>query len=239
MHTHQFQDNDWTLINTPPKTPPKKSAQAPAKPKRSPVVGPINGAQKWINKVHTASTQVDGVFVSWVSKSNSTASYTKPFKNHFEENGSALNLTTAWNVSAIMPRRDFKAPETNQVLPSSPGSAWKWDCFVTIVDVDEEKSAASIGKRITEALTEFGAVAKEFMGQKFKPKYAFRGDPSDSAEGMMPLTHYLLDEDAAEILKAMYGNNNEKDFIAGQDELLKGFFGSAEKGREVLEEIIW
>jgi hypothetical protein len=54
-----------------------------------------------------------------------------------------------------------------------------------------------------------------------------------------PLTHHLLDEDAGTIFKSMYSEENEKDFIAGQDELLKGFFGSAEKGREVLEEIIW
>jgi hypothetical protein len=223
----------------PPKITPKKSAQAAAKPKRSPVVGPINSAQKWINKVHTASTQADGVYVSWVSKSNSTASYTKPFKNHFEENGSALNLTTAWKVSAIMPRRDFKDPDANQALPSSPGSAWKWDCFVTIVDVDEVESAASIGKHLAQSLTEFGAVANDFKGQKFKPKYAFRTEPSDSVEGMNPLTHHLLDEDAGTIFKSMYSEENKKDFIAGQDELLKGFFGSAEKGREVLEEIIW
>ena len=224
----------------PPKITPKKSAQAAAKPKRSPVIGPINSAQKWINKVHTASTQADGVYVSWVSKSNSTAAYTKPFKNHFEDNGSALNLTTAWKVSAIMPRRNFKDPDANQALPVSPGSAWGWDCFVTIVDVDKVESAASIGKHITVSLTEFGAAANEFKAQRFKPKYAFCGDPSDSgAEGKKPLAHHLLDEDVGTILKTMYGEENEKDFIAGQDELLKGFFGSAEKGREVLEEMIW
>ena len=95
----------------PPKSTPKKSAQGTqAKAKRSPVVGPITSDQKWINKVHTASTQAEGVFVSWVSKSTTTASFTKPFKTHFEENGAALKLTEAWKVSAIMVRRDFRSP---------------------------------------------------------------------------------------------------------------------------------
>ena len=245
---HRFQDinvaelitNDWTHIDMPPKTTPKKSAQgAQAKAKRSPVVGPITHAQKWINKVHTAPTQADGVFVSWVSKSNSTAAFTKPFKNHFEENGSALKLTVAWKVSAIMLRRDFKDPDANQALTVSPDSAWGWDSFVTIVDAGEDESAESIGKCITESLNEFGEAANEFKGQKFKPKYAFCGNPSDSDEGLKPLTHYLLDEDVCTIFKTMCGEENKKDFIMGQDALLAEFFGTAKKGRELLEEIIW
>jgi hypothetical protein len=230
---------DWTLIDMPPKGAPKKSAQGTqAKAKRSPVVGPISGL-KWINKVHTAPTQAEGVFISWVSKSSSTASFTKPFKTHFEENGVALKLTQAWKVSAIMVRRDFKDPDANQALTVSPDSAWGWDSFVTIVDAGEDESAETIGMRITESLNEFGASANEFKGQKFKPKYAFCGNPSDSGEGLKPLAHCLLDEDVCDIFKSMHGEENKKDFIMGQDELLKSFFGTAQKGRELLEEIIW
>ena len=226
----------------PPKpSTPKKAASPPVKVKRSTVVGPITSAPKWVNKVHTAPTKADGAFVSWVSKGNSTstAAYTKPFKTHFEEMGNSLNLTEAWRVSAIMPRRDFNDPDANATLPGSPDSMWGWDSFVTVVGDDEDETAATIGKHITGSLNEFAASAKEFKNQKYKPKYAFCGIPTESeVGGLKPLSHHLLDEDAATVFKSMYGSH-EKEFIMDQNNLLVEFFGSAKRGREVLEEATW
>jgi hypothetical protein len=219
-------------------TPKKSAAPHPLKVKRSPVVGPILGTQTWVNKVHTAPTKADGVFVTWASK-GSVASYTNPFKKHFEDNGIAFNLTKAWKVNAIVPRRDFKDPDANAKLPGSPDKLWGWDSFVTVIDENEDETAATIGKHITEKLSEFAASAKQFKNQLHPPKYAFSGVPSDSeVEGLKPLSHYLLDENVAAVFKEMYGQH-EKDVIMEQDDLLIGFFGSAQKGREVLEKAIW
>jgi hypothetical protein len=215
---------------------PKKAAPTVGKVKRSPVVGPIVSAPKWLNKVHTASTQARGVFVTWVTKPNGTASYVKPFKAHYEEECIARNLSEAWKVSAVMKRRDLKDPDANVALLSSPASAWGWDCFVTVAD--EAETAASIGKHITASFNEHAANAEEFVSQKYKPKYAFCGDQSAATNGLHPLSHFLLDEDVAQVFVSMFARENEKALMMGQDDILEAFFGSAEKGRQTLEECI-
>lgn len=216
---------------------PKKTSPTQGKVMRSPVIGPIVSAPKWLNKVHTASTQAQGVFVTWVTKPNGTASYVKPFKTHYEEECSTLNLSEAWKVSAIMKRRDVKDLDANVALPSSPASAWGWDCFVTVGDEDE--TAAFIGKHITASFNKHAAEAEEFRGQRYKPKYAFCGDQSDDVKGLKPLSHFLLDEDVVQVFVSVFARENEKDLMMGQDDILGAFFGSAEKGRHALEECIW
>ena len=226
----------------PPKNvTPKKPPSAHGKVKWSPPAGPIsaNNASKWTHKVYTASTQVVGIFVTWVSKPNGYgASFVKPLKTHYEQQVVNLGLVEEWKISGIYPRRDHKDPVANKVLPGSRGTSWPWDCFVTIAV--EGDTAKSIGKHITKVLTEFAAQADVFKDQKHMPKYAFCGDVTEAQPtGLKPLSHFLLDEHVMEVFASVFASANEKDLMMDQDDILKTFFGSAEKGREMLEGCIW
>jgi hypothetical protein len=210
---------------------PKKAIVSPGRVKRAPVVGPIRTIPKWMNKVYTASTQADGVFVTWaVRASNGTASFVRPLTAFFEQQCDSSKLTDEWKVTAIMPRRDFHNLEANVELPGSNDSSWDWDSFVTVATAEDE-TAATIGSHITDVFNRHDA------GNK--PKFLFCGEVSDAKAGLKPLSHYLLDEDVAQVFKSMYASNNEKDVMMGQGNILEGFFGSAEKGREVLEGSSW
>jgi len=226
----------------PPKSiaTPKKAAQAKDKLKWSQKSGPISsGTNRWAHKVYTTSTEADGIFVTWTSKPNGEeASYVTPLKKLYLRDGADLELDKKWKITGIYPRRDCKDPIANKVLLGNKNSSWPWDCFVT---AEEGATAKSIGKHITKVLTEFAAEAEEFKVQKYKPKYAFCGDVTEAQPkaGLKPLSHYLLDENVAEVVKYVFENGNEKDAVMNQDDLLKSFFGSAEKGREMLEDCVW
>ena len=87
---------------------------------------------------------------------------------------------------------------------------------------------------------EFAQQAEEFKAQKHKPEYIFCGDVSEAnSSGLKPLSHFLLDQDVAEVVKYVFENGNEKNAVMNQDDLLESFFGSAEKGREMLEDCPW
>lgn len=227
----------------PPKSiaTPKKVAQAQGKAKWSPPAGPMMNTSKgkWAQKVYTASTEADGIFVTWSSKpSGLEGSYVKPFKNYYLKEVADLELDKKWKITGIYPRRDCTDPIANKVLLGNKNSSWPWDCFVT---AEEGATAKSIGKHITKVLTEVAAEAEEFKVQKYKPKYAFCSDVTEAQPkaGLKPLSHFLLDENVAEVVKYVFENGNEKDAVMNQDDLLKSFFGSAEKGREMLEDCVW
>ncbi|MDH5649910.1 MAG: hypothetical protein OEY67_09680 [Gammaproteobacteria bacterium] len=226
----------------PPKSiaTPKKVAQAQGKAKWSPPAGPMMNTSKgkWAQKVYTASTEADGIFVTWSSKpSGLEGSYVKPFKNYYLKEVADLELDKKWKIHGIYSRRDRKDLAANKVLQGSHNASYGWDCFVTAA---EDGTAKSIGKHITKALNEFAQQAEEFKAQKHKPEYIFCGDVSEAnSSGLKPLSHFLLDQDVAEVVKYVFENGNEKNAVMNQDDLLESFFGSAEKGREMLEDCPW
>jgi hypothetical protein len=212
-------------------TTPKKAIVSPGRVKRAPVVGPIRFIPKWMNKVYTASTQADGVFVTWaVRAGDGTASFVRPLTAYFEQGCNSSKRTDELKVTAIMPRRDFHNLEDNVELPSSNDASWDWDSFVTVATAEDD-TAVTIGEHITDVFN------RHDTGKK--PKFLFCGEVSDAKAGLKPLSYYLLDEDVAQVFKSMYASSNEKDVMMDQSDILEGFFGSAEKGREVLERTSW
>jgi hypothetical protein len=214
-----------------PKLPKKQSQVGNGNPyiKKSVTIGPIaDGSRRNLNKIHTVKTEAD-VFVSWASKGPFTASFTKPFKTHFNHNASTSDVSQAWRVSAVMPRRDFNDVEANTNLPGAPDANWHWDAFVTIAA--DGDTAESIGKNIATSLTNFALTSNAFNG-KNKPGFVYNPRPVESQEAM-PLSYFLLDQDVAHVFKSMYAEN-EMDVLLQQDDILEKFFGSADKGRAVL-----
>jgi hypothetical protein len=226
----------------PPKSiaTPKKAAQTQGKVKWSPAAGPMMNMSKdkWAQKVYTTSTEADGIFVTWSSKpSGLESSYVVPFKNFYLKQVAASELDKKWMIHGIYSRRDRKDLAANKVLPGGHNTSYGWDCFVTAA---QGATAKSIGKHITNALNDFTKEADEFKTQKHKPEYIFCGDVSEAnSSGLKPLSHFLLDQDVAAVFKFVFENGNEKDLMMDQDDILKSYFGSAEKGREMLEDCLW
>jgi hypothetical protein len=215
-----------------PKQPKKPSQASNGNPyiKKSVTTGPIaGGTSRWVNKIHTIKSKAD-VFVSWASKGPSTASFTKPFKTHFNQNASTSDVSQTWGVAAVMPRRDFNDLEADTSLPGAPDAIWQWDAFVTVAG--DGDTVESVGKNIAASLTDFAMTSVAFNGQKHKPKFVYNPRPVESQEAM-PLSHFLLDRDVVEVFKSVYGEN-EMDVLLQQEDILENFFGSADKGRTVL-----
>lgn len=181
---------------------------------------------KYIHRVDTVETKARGVFVSWATKSNGTeACYTAPIKCEFNTFGREKNLVDEWKIACIVHRRDPKV-EGNKKLAGSKEGKWPWDAFVTIGE--EGKSAEMIGRHIAASFTAFAR----------KQKFAFNRVASNGT-ALRPLTYYLLDDDALMIFKTMFASCNTKECMMRNDEILDDFFGSAEKGRSLLEGLDW
>lgn len=56
------------------------------------------------------------------------------------------------------------------------------------------------------------------------------------ADKPVPLNKYLLDDDCTYVLKRCYCNSSKNELMQ-DDEIMKNFFGSAKKGKEVLGEM--
>lgn len=213
----------------------------PYSPKRSSPKIPINPSSKYVHKIDTAATKVEGVFVSWATKPNGIdACYVSPIKNLFNSKGREMKLCEVWKVNCIVYRRDPNSPG-NEKLPGSRDSEWPWDAFVTIAEEGEEITAEQVGSHIASAFTAFGVENKKKKlghGFSYRQEFAFRRDASNP-DALLPLSYYLLDEDVLLIFKAMYEAGNTKEEMMAQDDTLERFFGDAELGRELLNEAHW
>ena len=198
----------------------------PYSPKRSNPKVPINPSSKYVHKIDTAETKVEGVFVSWATKPNGIdACYVSPIKNLFFSKGREMNLCEVWKVNCIVNRRDPTIPG-NVKLPGSRDSEWPWDAFVTIAEEGGDTTAEQVGNHIASVFTAFGADNKKKKlghGFNYRQEFAFRRVASIPDE-LLPLSYYLLDEDVLLVFKAMYEVGNTKEEMMAQDDNLGQLF---------------
>lgn len=221
--------------------PAKKSNKAtlpqvknPYSVKRALITAPINPASAYIHKIDTAQTKAKGIYVSWATKPNGLeAVYVAPIKNYFNMNASKNDLVATWKIACIMHRRDPSA-EGNVKLSGSKGNDWPWDAFVTVGE--EGDSPEAVGEHIAETLSSFSKI--KGSGFNYKQEFSFRRVASDG-DDLKPLTYYLLDEHVVLIFKHMFASENTKEKMMEEDEILEDFFGTAERGRDLLIDEHW
>jgi hypothetical protein len=141
-----------------------------------------------------------------------------------------------WKISGFLTRRDFNEmdPSENKKLTGSPDALWPWEAIITILPHDTSSTAVSIGKHIADAFTAFATDSKAFGRNKVS--FAFHRDVSEAQPS--PLSRYVVDDDVVQVVKLMYAQH-EKEDILDNDDLLKSFFGDADRGRSLLEFEAW
>jgi hypothetical protein len=186
-----------------------------------------------MHKIDTAETKAHKVFVSWASRPNNEkeAAYLHPMKIYYDQYAEDKGLIDEWGLTMIPYRRDFNRLEANEKLPAAKESQWHWDALVTVgTDTD---TAETVGRRLASAFTHFNVKRKE------KAKFVFRHAVSNNAEELLPLTYYLLDEDAVAVFRRVFEDDNAKEDMMKCDDVLESYFGTAEKGRALLESVDW
>ena len=135
-------------------------------------------------------------------------------------------LADAWHVKAFLFRRD-PLVEGNQYLPNREGSNFGWDVMVSMRGEDD--TPTSLGTQLAEELTAFAANVPDF---RTPPAFNFRHDLTTNPP--RPLNYYLCDGDCLSLLKRLYAQDNEKDSIMENEELMTSYFGSIELGQQLL-----
>lgn len=163
---------------------------------------------------------------------NGNAAYVKPIVDYLGSCNTG-RVSREWKILGVLPRRDERNVDQNKKLPGAPGKEWPWEAFVAVVNDEEEgETTKSVGKHITDMLnmhaSRSGATSR----------YVFYRVVSND-NNLRPLSYYLLDEDTTDVFLALYKHNNEKVHVMQSDELLRSYFGSAERGRELLALEAW
>ena len=175
-------------------------------------------------QVNTAETKAESVFLSWITQPNGLVTCnTGHIKKHFRACLDFEDMET-WKVFDIMQCADV-------------GQRGSSDVFVTIGRKGE--SAEDIGKHLAATFTAFLGVETDNTnnfgdGDRFdiiQQGYTFGGVASNKTR-LLPLLHYLSEENTILIFKAYC--NTEEHFII-EDDVLIAFFGTADKGRNLLE----
>ena len=222
--------------------PPSRVKKATNPYKLSYNVGALNSKQGFNNKITTVKVAADNVFVSWSTRpgGKNVSSYLKPYKDYFnlhcnENDGLLMN---DWKISGFLTRRKYDEdyPMENEKLTGSPDAAWLWEAIITIVppnNGDTPVTAASVGKHIASTFTNFD----DDKTNRSKASFVYHRDASEAQPA--PLSRYIVDDDVVQVIKLMYANLHKKEDVLGNDELLKSFFGVADRGRSLLEYEEW
>ena len=144
-----------------------------------------------------------------------------------------------WKISGFLTRREFNQtdPLENKKLTGSPDAAWPWEAIVTLVppQSDPSPTAVSVGKHVASTFTAFADESKVFGRNKVS--FAFHRDASEAEPA--PLSRYVVDDDVVQVVKIMYAKQHKKEDVLDNDDLLKSFFGDADRGRSLLEFEAW
>ena len=206
-------------------------------------IGAISNKQGYSNKITTVKVAADNVFVSWSTRpgAKNVSSYLKPLKDHFELHCNDNGLLDTWKISGFLTRKEFNFNQTdpfeNKKLTGSPDAAWPWEAIVTLVppQSDPSPTAVSVGKHVASTFTAFADESKVFGRNKVS--FAFHRDASEAEPA--PLSRYVVDDDVVQVVKIMYAKQHKKEDVLDNDDLLKSFFGDADRGRSLLEFEAW
>ena len=155
------------------------------------------------------------------------------------------DLVKDWKISGFVDRKDTQQFVRDEVLYSvdraSPdvklttmGMLNPWRAMVSILTEEEESTEHDFSKKIG---TKIASILNETTNTtNFRDKFRFRRAVSaDKTTELLPLCHYLQDKDVIRVFVTMYdGKANKEVDLLQEDELLRSFFGTAEKGRGLL-----
>lgn len=227
----------------------------------SPIKGNRVKKSTWGNTVEVYETLVEPIVVVICTRMDKPeGSYITPMIRAFNDDATG-ELNNKWKILTFTSRRgeDSNAkPGERNAMKKNKESTYEWEAIVAIVNREKE-TANDVGAIIAKEFSEFskndrqvrcndyfGVVKLHFITlfllslsssptsyKKLKGiPFVFQGRKGDekSAE---PLNKYLLDDDCVYILKRCYYESTKEDLLE-HDEVMVNFFGSSEKGQEIL-----
>ena len=162
---------------------------------------------------------------------------------HYKE-----DLVKDWKISGFVDRKDPQQFIRDKVLTTIDierkmnGILNPWRAMVSILTEEEELTeqdfSKKIGKKIASILNQTFNVDNR-DSSNLRDTFRFRCALSaDKTTELLPLCHYLQDKDVMRVFVAMYdGKENKEVDLRQENELLRSFFGTAERGQRLLHDI--
>ena len=206
--------------------------------------------KKYCNYLDVTDTLVPHIKVVVPTRADIPAGpYLKPIVEAIEDD---VELAASLKILQCCHRKgEEKEDGSYDYMPKAPDRRIPWDQFVSYLDSDYTDTK-SLGVHVAKNLTEFVKGCSQVrtesevvvnwkltslccvcMQYDNKIPFELRKVVEKPCHA---LSHYLFDRDVAAILKRSYSAAS-KDAIAEDDDVMEAFFGSAESGRAVLDEI--
>jgi hypothetical protein len=132
-----------------------------------------------------------------------------------------------------LPFMDRKTPGGDDVMKySSGGNHYNWKTMITL-NLTVIDNHAELGTKLAKGLTKFCLDEKQNRPEKFALRNVHHTD------NPKPLNYHMMDKDCVAMLKRMYGgeDGSTKEDLMQYEDLLTNFFGSEEKGKDILEAV--
>jgi len=191
----------------------------------------------WVTSIETAVPDFD---VHWITKWQKkeekdlppVAAYIVPYIKEFDLTGDIIGSS---NIKAFMPRRDL-SKEGQFNLPTGSGKGYYWELLITERPSTDE-TAESMGRNIAKVFNRFSNIhdKNQEIFQFGGPRFGFKGE--ETANPPLPMNHYMCDNQCFVLLKELYSEDYSLENVMENDAILEQFFGSAEEGRRMLENL--
>lgn len=188
----------------------------------------------WLDKeeqyqVNTARTLAEHVYVSWVTKPNGDVCDISKARDRFQGMFD-YNQYQEWKILDVMLHREPK-----HYIDHFDRSKWPRD---VVISVSQGEEVGEIGQHLAAIFTAVdlnGNINGRFDSRQ---EYTF-GRVMSNNKRLMPLNNYLRDDDALLVFEMLYDCGNDKEEIMLDDDLLKAYFGSEDRGRTLLQGRCW
>ena len=193
---------------------------------------PVKSIKKGGNVIDVYETLADDIVILVASKpKKNEAAYINPFKTIFNDDDAGEEYQELFPIVGFFDRKNpdaygiYGTDVTMKQKPSDPKCRYTWECMVSILDGDVTTS--EVGKKLAKEFTKFSATEASGMNKDHFRFGRVKG------RDLKPLNHYLLDQDCVLLLRKMHAESDLDDVLKA-DDTLAYYFGTAEKGRDVL-----
>ena len=230
------------MVKTPankPSTPkkgsyssPKKAGMSPKKFKMSPIRK--GGSPKYTMKMNIYETKVPYLMVLYASKPKDPpqAAFTWPMMKQFNSDNNGDELAETWKLLGFFPRRNngqYAGAGHDGEMKSYFGSTYPW--YGMVMYNENKKTPTTLAQVLAHEFTSF-ARNKNLSGMDRPETYTL----GTVHEELMHLSWHLLDEDCMVFLKKLNPTATLNE-LKSDDEVLVQFFGDAEHGRSLLNDL--
>lgn len=197
----------------------------------------ISSGKQRITYINILMTMVTDFFLVLLTKPDGSIGYMNPFVKIIKtEPERALD---EFHIIGLFERLDRTDPEMNLAMPQEPGSIYSQKVVAFFTETDQTVQA--FAKWLAAQLTLWANTSDEWFGTN--NIFIYRQNLQGEFLQPRPVNYYIRVRDTLLLLRKVYGGKTiEKTDIEQDEEILTQYFGTVEKGRNILgqlDELQW